>query len=228
MRKTLRTAVVAASLGVLAAVTAADDTVHWEFDERTAGEDVFWNSPTALRSDAAAYDWHFELQKVEVWVKYIGITFGPIDVTNELPPDYREFFGFTPGPLPLTIFDEHIRYPEPPDPVTIEGDIRVEVAADGYGEWSFTNVTLGTATIDLGWPFGEQTVDLEEVRMVGYVDIDAFSKLGDLNYDGGVNQQDLGILLAAYGLNDGGDIDGDGDTDQADLGVLLANFGYGA
>ncbi|HEB61383.1 MAG TPA: metallophosphoesterase family protein [Phycisphaeraceae bacterium] len=46
----------------------------------------------------------------------------------------------------------------------------------------------------------------------------------DLDGDGFVGQQDLGILLAAYMFNDGGDIDGDGDTDQADLGALLAVY----
>ncbi|MBW7905422.1 MAG: VCBS repeat-containing protein [Phycisphaerae bacterium] len=48
---------------------------------------------------------------------------------------------------------------------------------------------------------------------------------GDLNADGQVGQGDLGILLAAYGLNGDGDLDGDGDTDQADLGILLAHYG---
>jgi probable HAF family extracellular repeat protein len=49
--------------------------------------------------------------------------------------------------------------------------------------------------------------------------------LGDLDGDGDVDQADLGILLASYGVDDGGDLDGDGDTDQADLGILLANYG---
>ncbi len=47
---------------------------------------------------------------------------------------------------------------------------------------------------------------------------------GDLNDDNVVDQQDLGILLAAYELNDAGDINGDGLTDQQDLGILLANY----
>lgn len=54
---------------------------------------------------------------------------------------------------------------------------------------------------------------------------------GDLNGDGKVDQQDLGILLAAYGTclgqpgyNPVADIDGNGCVDQADLGVLLANW----
>ncbi|MFG0252779.1 MAG: hypothetical protein ACF8NJ_07905 [Phycisphaerales bacterium JB038] len=47
---------------------------------------------------------------------------------------------------------------------------------------------------------------------------------GDLTGDGCVDQQDLGILLAAYELTGEGDVDGDGDTDQGDLGILLANY----
>jgi len=53
---------------------------------------------------------------------------------------------------------------------------------------------------------------------------------GDLNGDGCVDQQDLGILLADWGCTGGdcpGDCDGDGDTDQADLGMLLAHWGEG-
>jgi Peptidase family C25/Propeptide_C25 len=47
----------------------------------------------------------------------------------------------------------------------------------------------------------------------------------DLDGDDYVGQADLGILLAAYGVNADGDIDGDGDTDQADLGALLGMYG---
>ena len=50
---------------------------------------------------------------------------------------------------------------------------------------------------------------------------------GDLNGDGCVDQADLGILLAAFGVDDGGDLDGDHDTDQSDLGILLAHWGEG-
>ncbi len=48
---------------------------------------------------------------------------------------------------------------------------------------------------------------------------------GDLDEDGDVDSEDLGILLAAYEVDDRGDIDGDGLTGQPDLGLLLANFG---
>ncbi|MGP1346003.1 MAG: S8 family serine peptidase [Phycisphaerales bacterium] len=48
---------------------------------------------------------------------------------------------------------------------------------------------------------------------------------GDLDDSGGVNSNDLGILLSAFGSSDAGDLDGDGDTDSDDLGLLLGSFG---
>jgi len=50
---------------------------------------------------------------------------------------------------------------------------------------------------------------------------------GDVDGDGDTDQSDLGLLLAAFGVDDGGDLDGDGDTDQGDLGILLADWGCG-
>ncbi len=49
--------------------------------------------------------------------------------------------------------------------------------------------------------------------------------LGDLNGDGFIGQEDLGILLSSYGVDDGGDLNGDGQTNQADLGILLSLYG---
>ncbi|MCK4872251.1 MAG: hypothetical protein KAS72_05965 [Phycisphaerales bacterium] len=49
--------------------------------------------------------------------------------------------------------------------------------------------------------------------------------IGDLNGDDDTDQNDLGILLAAYSISAGGDLDGDDDTDQSDLAILLADFG---
>jgi len=51
--------------------------------------------------------------------------------------------------------------------------------------------------------------------------------LGDLDGDGDVDQSDLGVLLGAWGIDDGGDLDGDGQTGHSDLGVLLADWGCG-
>ena len=48
---------------------------------------------------------------------------------------------------------------------------------------------------------------------------------GDLNDDGVVNGDDLGILLGAWGQpNSTADLNGDGTVDGIDLGELLANW----
>lgn len=45
---------------------------------------------------------------------------------------------------------------------------------------------------------------------------------GDLTQDGFVDQEDLGVLLASYGVDADGDVDGDCDTDIADLAYFLS------
>jgi hypothetical protein len=77
---------------------------------------------------------------------------------------------------------------------------------------------------------GDGVLDLVVGSMDGQVRLyEGFSTNipGDLNDTGCVDQEDLGILLAAYGHGPEGDIDGDGDTDQADLGILLTYWGAG-
>ncbi len=56
---------------------------------------------------------------------------------------------------------------------------------------------------------------------------------GDVNGDGSVGQEDLGVLLAAYGTTAGdpayvaaADVNGDGSVSQPDLGILLSHYGY--
>ncbi|MGP1346995.1 MAG: FG-GAP-like repeat-containing protein [Phycisphaerales bacterium] len=48
---------------------------------------------------------------------------------------------------------------------------------------------------------------------------------GDLDANGVVNSDDLGILLSAFANNVCGDIDGDGATDSDDLGLMLSAIG---
>jgi hypothetical protein len=48
---------------------------------------------------------------------------------------------------------------------------------------------------------------------------------GDLNGDGEVNGEDVGIFLSQWGSSDGiADINGDGLVDGADFGILIANW----
>jgi hypothetical protein len=49
----------------------------------------------------------------------------------------------------------------------------------------------------------------------------------DINQDGVVSGQDLGLLLADWGTNPGSaaDLDGDGEVGGSDIGLLLASWG---
>jgi hypothetical protein len=47
---------------------------------------------------------------------------------------------------------------------------------------------------------------------------------GDINLDGEVNLEDLGVVLAAFEQTTDGDVDLDGDTDLGDVGAILALF----
>jgi len=157
------------ALLVLFAGAARADTETWDFDLQTSGEDVFWTSPTAVCNVAPEYDAAYEITLVEVTVSYLGIPFGPFDVTDQIPPELRSGSGTFEGPPPFVVMDAHIRFPDPPEPVTLEADVRIEVDADGYGHASATNITLGTAVIDLGWPWGEVEVQIETVHVAGTV-----------------------------------------------------------
>jgi len=92
--------------------------------------------------------------------------------------------------------------------------------SDHVGE--FDTLTLPPLTGDLTWEVDYGTSALTLV--VGEAQSQC---VGDLNGDGTTGQPDLGILLSAWGINDGGDLDGDGTTGQADLGILLADWGCG-
>ncbi|HUU95362.1 MAG TPA: S8 family serine peptidase [Phycisphaerae bacterium] len=105
----------------------------------------------------------------------------------------------------------------------VEMDVDISAAADDeptvYLRW-----TMGTT--DGGWRYCGWNID--DVQLVAFVCEEEIP--GDLNGDGCVDQQDLGVLLADWDCTGGdcpGDCDGDGDTDQEDLGILLAHWGEG-
>lgn len=213
----------------LMAAPAIAASVTWNFDVFTAGDDVFWNSPSAICTAAPRYDASYELTSIQVVVTFIGIDFGPFEVIDEVPPEQlmgADSFEISP---PFVIADQHLRYPEPPEAPAFEGDVRIEVDADGFGHASVTDLTLGTLTVDLGFPLGVQTVQLKSVRVLGSVDVTSVLP-GDLNLDDNVDLEDLATQLANYGVSSGateadGDLNADGDVDLEDLATLLANYG---
>ncbi|MCA9290291.1 MAG: hypothetical protein KDA25_04125 [Phycisphaerales bacterium] len=200
------------------------DTTVWTVDVETSGEDVFWTSPTAVDPGASSYLLTSEIQLITVDISWNGIPFGTIDVTDQIPPDQAVIMAEIPGPAPVVLVDADIAYPLPPEPATLAAHLFIELDADGFAHADVTDVVLGTIDIDLGFPFGIQTVQLEAVHIVLGLTVES-TTLGDLDGDGIVGPSDLAILLANWGQGGVGDLDGSGAVGAADLAILLANWG---
>jgi len=204
---------------------------QWTFDLFTDGDDAFWTSPTAVTTQAPQYELSYEIQVLEVEVRYIGITFGPFDVTDQIPPEFLIGGDVFDGPPPIVVLDDTLLFPPPPDTPTSMADVRVELRGDGFGSASATNVTLGTFQFDLGSPFGTVTVQLVSVALHGVISVTPLLP-GDLDGDGDVDLSDLAAMLSAFGLCSGdpgydaaADLDAGGCVDLSDLAGLLSNFG---
>jgi len=213
-------AIAALAALVWAASAAADDPVTWTFDEETAGEDVLWMSPNAVRPDAAQFDGTYELTGIWVTVLVWGVPV-EFDVTDQVPPEYLGGSDSTAGPAPLVLFDEIVAYPEPPEEPAIAAAILIGLDADGYGYLQATDIVLGE--IDLG--FG--TVSIEALRIAGQITVTAIGTFNpaDVTGDGIVDVLDLLAVLGAWGTsNPAADVTGDGIVDVLDLLAVLADW----
>jgi len=146
-------------------------TQTWTFDETTTGQNIAWTSPTAVFPSASVFDTSYTLTKVEVKVLYLGFLNFTIDVTNQVPPEQLTGGGPIAGPAPITIFDDVLQYPAPPDPASVSAHVSTGMNAGGFGTFTATDVVLGNATIDLGPPLGMQTVTIKSIRVAGSLTI---------------------------------------------------------
>ncbi|MDG2423450.1 MAG: hypothetical protein P8M22_05670 [Phycisphaerales bacterium] len=210
---------------VASSVLAGADTAIWPVSIETSGEDVSWTSPSAVRPDGLEYELEVILTGVAVDVSYLGIGFGPIDVTDQLPDS--SFGGVIDGPCPIDGGTTSIIEPPPPDPVTIAFDISLLLDGTGQGNILMENIVLGTATTEIPI-FGEVTVQLEKiyVDMEMTVDVPLLPCATDINGDAQTDVNDILLLLAAYGTTDpDSDIDGDGIVGVNDVLQLIAGWG---
>jgi hypothetical protein len=215
---------------VLGSGPAGAARVTWNFDVATQGQDIVWNSPTAASATAPEYDYVYTVTRVDATVQYLFFPPTTIDVTGEIPPEYLSAGGTIAGPAPLTLVDQSVLFPPPPDPVAIAGRLAVTLDGAGFGHVSFTDVQLGTYSINLP-PFGVVTVDVQGVRVRGSVTVTPVFA-GDIDRDGDVDLSDLAGLLSAFGscagdaaYISGADTDASGCVELIDLAQLLSNFG---
>lgn len=225
-----RIAALTSLLAFLPASIAAGGAESWSFDVSTTGDDVFWTSPTAVQTDAPRYETVYEITLIEVDVLWLIFDF-TIDVTDQVPPELLLSTATFDGPLPITIVDQLVIFPEPPEPTSVSANLAIEIDAAGFGQLAATDVVLGTGTFELPG-FGTQTADIERIRVAGTVDVIPRGPLGDLDDDFVVDVKDLLGLLAEWGTcpdpcppTCAGDLDEDCTVGITDLLIQLANWG---
>ncbi len=100
------------------------------------------------------------------------------------------------------------------------------------GEWQLAGLNAYVSTLDksIYLPADQN----QAIRVSSYVDwiISSATISGDADLDWDVDNDDLTLLRANFGLTTGGtwemgDFDGDGMVNDRDLNLLLSNFGYG-
>ena len=164
----------AAPLALLAAAPdAAAQAQTWSFDQTTTGQDLSWTSPTSVNPGASVYASSYVITKVEVDVKWSFITLNDIDVTGQVPPESLAGGATLVGPAPVELLDLPVVVPPPPDPPAVSAVLSLGLNASGFGSMTATNVALGTMQVDLGFPFGVQTVTILSVRIVGQLTMHA-------------------------------------------------------
>ncbi len=167
-----------------------------------------------------------------------------VENPNGLNADVEGYFGYADCTPTLALPPDA----EPEDFYTVPDDPQAVGVSAGSGggdafdiAWAIDPVTMQPANLDgfdfiritTAVPFAPHDLLGEKSAEIGGVaDVRPLAVPGDVNGDGEVNQSDLGLLLAAYGSQQGdahwnpdADLDGDGMVGQTDLGLLLANYG---
>jgi len=234
MRMRMRIGAIVLGGLMLTVASHAGEIETWNFELSTEGEDVFWTSPTSVRTNAPQYDGTITITEVLVWgLADIGfgdpLPVGPIDVTDDVPPDQLTQSGSIAGPPPVLLLNQTLVYPEPPKDPTIAADVVVELDAKGFVQVSATNITLGTTVVNIS-PFGDVEVQLTQVAASGQVEVVPVGVIGDLNGDEIVGVADLLQVLGAWGPCENPkscpeDFDNDGAVGVSDLLTLLGAWG---
>ncbi len=189
-------ALVALSVLTLSAAAPAAPEV-WPFDLQTTGQNVFWQSGTHVDPNADWYNVGWAITKAEVTVKYSIFPAVVVDITDQIPPEFRTGQESPDGPAPVVMFDDRIVYPEPPEPAAVAADVEIGLNAGGYGYIAVTNVYLGEMQMNLP-PFGNVTVQIKAIRIVGTVNAEAFwYPRGDVNCDRAVDFGDINPFVLA-------------------------------
>ena len=184
---------------LVGSLLAGGDYGGWVVEATTAGDNVYWTSETTVGTQYTFYENYYDIVDIQAWVSYLGFDFGPFDVHDMLTD--TDFESLTFGPLPAAFADRVFEEPAPPDPLTMRFDLLTSLDIDGYLHLAIENVEMGTAVYDLGWPFGEVTVNMEQIYLAADISITASNDLciGDIDGTGDVTADDILTVIGAWG-----------------------------
>jgi hypothetical protein len=224
-----------ASVLILSSATLVGrgDGIDWDFSITTSGEDIYEVCPENIATDGEYYEMFYTIVSASVMVEYIGLTFGPVDVTDMIPPEHMVTWQPAQAPMPID-FDWHeVLAPEGQDPPSLSFDWIVEVNQKGGVSWRGENLYLGEADYDLGWPWGTVTVQITEGTINANVAIQQVINPCYEDVDGNsiVNVSDLLSLIGNWGVCPDcveeipGDVNFDGIVDVTDLLAVVGAWG---
>jgi len=216
-----------------ALLTGSGVGINENFTVTTSGADILWTSPSLLHTDGEYYETFYTINSATVMVEYIGLTFGPIDVTDMIPPGHILTWQPAQAPMPID-FDWHeVIAPAGQDPPSLSYDWIVEVDPKGVVRWQGVNLYLGEADYNLGWPWGIVTVNITEGTINANIEIiEIFNPCyEDVDQNGVVDVSDLLTLIGNWGLcpecteEIPGDLNYDSIVDVTDLLALIGAWG---
>ena len=214
-----------AAIGLLSstALGSGSDFESWDFSLSSSGEDIYWTSPTAVRTDGELYRSYFTLNSVQVDVVWNGFGIDGIDVTDQIPAEDLFEEGEAAGPPPLEFGSSSVNVPP-----TIAFDVFLVMNADGETIYRMSNILLGTAVVDIPI-FGEQTVQLTAIYLNCSLDMEVIGSFcqADVDGSGSVDVNDLLMVIGEWGCTGtcAADITGDGTVNVQDLLELIASWG---
>ena len=109
------------------------NSISEDFSVTTSGDDILWECPALIATSGEYYEMFYRITSASVWVEYIGIPFGPVDVTDMIPPENIVTWQPESGPPPLNFMWHEIVTPADQDPPSLAFDWIVDIDAGGNG-----------------------------------------------------------------------------------------------
>lgn len=205
------------------------DHVEWSFGLSSSGDDVSWTSPSSIRADGEHYEMTYTVKSALVMVSYIGIDFGPIDVTDMIPEEDLVKVNDTSGPCPLEFAWYSVLAPEGQDPPSLSFDWVIEINGKGFVTYRMENLFLGEAEYDLGWPWGVVVVQIESGTINSHIEVEIIEPpcTADIDGSGVVDVNDLLEAIGNWGecIDCPADLNQDGFVDVTDLLLIVGSWG---